>query len=60
MRAPAQRRALGALFFLLTVFFAGIAVTAGDAGVWPVAVPAAAMALWLATLAYGSFARRSR
>ena len=57
MRAPGQRRALGALFALLTLLFAGIAFTAGSAAAdgraagWVVAIAAAVLALWLATLA---------
>ena len=51
MRAPSQRKALGALFLLLCLFFAGIAAAALDAGVWPIALAAAALALWLSTLA---------
>jgi hypothetical protein len=51
VRAPSQRRALGALFLLLFLFFGGIAVAALEAGVWPIAFTAAALALWLSTLA---------
>jgi fructose-1,6-bisphosphatase/inositol monophosphatase family enzyme len=51
VRGPSQRRALGALFFVLCVFFAGIAAAAFDAGVWPIAIAAATLALWLSTLA---------
>jgi hypothetical protein len=51
VRGPSQRRALGALFLVLCVFFAGIAAAAFDAGVWPIALAAAALALWLSTLA---------
>jgi hypothetical protein len=51
VRAPSQRYALGALFLLLCFFFAGIAAAAFDAGVWPIALAAAALALWLSTLA---------
>jgi hypothetical protein len=51
VRAPSQRHALGALFLLLCLFFAGIAAAAFDAGVWPIALAAAAIALWLSTLA---------
>ncbi len=43
----AQRRALGALFLVLTFLFAGIAAAGTSAGVWPVAVAAAALALWM-------------
>ncbi|MFL5944754.1 MAG: hypothetical protein ACJ74D_06810 [Gaiellaceae bacterium] len=52
-----QRRALGALFFLLAVGLAGIAVGAirgaRDEGVgWAIAVAAAALAVWLASMAF--------
>jgi len=52
-----QRRALGALFFLLAVGFAGIAVAAAygarqvGAG-WIIAVAALALAVWFATMAF--------
>ena len=58
MRLPSQRRALGALFLLLFVFFAGIAWAALAAGVWPVAVAAAALGVWIGTLAAGALRRR--
>jgi formate hydrogenlyase subunit 3/multisubunit Na+/H+ antiporter MnhD subunit len=45
--APAQRRALGALFAVLALAFAGIAVAAGGAGKWVIAVAAAALAVWM-------------
>jgi hypothetical protein len=51
MAALSQRRALRALFFVLTIAFGLIAFWAGRAGVWPIAITAAALALWLATLA---------
>ena len=52
-----QRRALGALFALLAIGFAGIAFAAADAGRsvaagWIIALAAAALAVWLASLAY--------
>ena len=52
-----QRRALGALFFLLAVGFAGIAFAAAygarhvGAG-WIIAVAAAALAFWFAGMAF--------
>jgi hypothetical protein len=52
--AISQRRALGGLFLLLTLAFAGIAVAAVDAGVWVIALAAAVLAGWLAGLAFGS------
>jgi hypothetical protein len=49
--APSQRRALGALFLLLAVGFAGIAWAAGAAGQWIILAAAAAIGLWLGSLA---------
>jgi membrane protein YdbS with pleckstrin-like domain len=49
--ASRQRRALGALFLLLAVAFAGIAFAAGTADEWIIVGAAAAIALWLAGLA---------
>ena len=51
MPAPSQRKALGVLFFLIAVFFVGIAVTAFEADVWVVAVAAGALALWMGSMA---------
>ncbi len=51
MAAPAQRRALGALFFVLAALFGGIAFAAARARVWPVAAAAVALAFWLAGMA---------
>jgi hypothetical protein len=53
--APAQRRAQGALFAFLTVFFAGIAAAAYTAGAWVIAVAAAVLTLWMAGLAIRMF-----
>jgi hypothetical protein len=50
VRAPTQRRALGALFLVLAALFAGIAFAGTSAGVWPVAIAGAALALWMLTL----------
>jgi hypothetical protein len=47
VRAPTQRRALGALFLLLAALFAGISVAGTNAGVWPIAIAGAALALWM-------------
>ena len=58
MARQRPRRALGALFLVLTLLFAGIAVAAGRAEVWPVAIPAAVLGAWLATMA--AAALRSR
>jgi hypothetical protein len=49
--APSHRRALGALFLLLAVSFAGIAFAAGSAKEWIIVAAAAAIALWFAGLA---------
>jgi hypothetical protein len=58
---PGQRRAQGALFAFLTVFFAGITAAAFDARVWVIAVAGAALTLWMGSLAVRTFraARRS-
>jgi hypothetical protein len=53
VRAPSQRRALGALFALLTALFGLIAVAALAAGQWVVGAAAGALAVWM-----GSFALR--
>jgi hypothetical protein len=45
-----QRRALGVLFLLITLAFAGIAIAAAGAGVWPVAIAAAVLGVWMSTL----------
>jgi hypothetical protein len=52
-----RRPALGALFALLASGFAGMAWAAGrgaegDVGRWVVAGAAAALAIWLATMAF--------
>jgi hypothetical protein len=52
-----QRRALGALFALLAVGFAGIAFAAAygarNAGAgWVIALAAVVLAVWLASMAY--------
>jgi membrane protein YdbS with pleckstrin-like domain len=49
--ASPQRRALGALFLLLAVAFAGIAFAAGTAKEWVIVAAAAAIAVWMAGLA---------
>ena len=61
--AVPQRRALGALFFVLAVFFGGVAVTAfaaDDRTVWVIGVAAGGLALWLAGLAIRGFRRAAR
>jgi hypothetical protein len=52
-----QRPALGALFALLALAFAGGAFAAGygaggEVGRWVIALAAAALALWLASMAF--------
>ena len=53
---PSQRRALGALFAFLALGFAGIAsaAIAASAGArsWVVGAAAAAIAVWMASLAF--------
>ena len=58
--AARQRRALGALFLVLAVFFAGIAITAAWAGgtAWVIAVAAAILGLWLTSVARSALRRR--
>ncbi len=55
MAASSQRRALGALFFLLGVGFAGVAYAAGVSAAgarrWVVVAAAAALAVWMWSLA---------
>ena len=46
--------ALTALFTVLTLAFAGIALAAALAGRWPIAVAAAALAAWTGTLVTGA------
>ncbi|HKG09255.1 MAG TPA: hypothetical protein VKB07_01695 [Gaiellaceae bacterium] len=63
MRAPSQRRALGALFALIAIFFVGIAVTAFEATrdepwVWVIVFASSALALWMGSMAFRAlFAR---
>ncbi len=52
MAAPAQRRALGVLFLVLTALFGLIAVAAVDARQWVVALAALALAAWLVSMAW--------
>ena len=58
MAAPSQRSALGALFLVLAGLFAGIAVAAGGAEVWVIAVAGAAISLWLVSLSVRAFRSR--
>ncbi|HEY8630074.1 MAG TPA: hypothetical protein VIL73_05920 [Gaiellaceae bacterium] len=55
-----QRPALGALFALLAIAFAGVAFAAGngaggEVGRWIIAFAAAALAVWLASMAFRAF-----
>ncbi len=45
-----QRHALGLLFLVLALGFAGIAVESARAGVWVVGVAAAALGGWMLTM----------
>ena len=55
MARAGQRRVQGALFAFLTVFFAGIAWTAYEASVWPIALAAAVLTVWMGGLAIRTF-----
>jgi hypothetical protein len=62
MRTPSQRRALGALFALIAIFFAGIAIT-GLTGAekplgWVIAFAAGALALWMGSMAFRTLSTR--
>ena len=50
MGKPSQRRALGALFLLLTAIMAGIAWAAYKADQWVILIAAAVIAAWMGTL----------
>jgi hypothetical protein len=45
-----QRHALGLLFLVLGLAFGGIALAAGRAGQWVIAVAAAALGGWMLTM----------
>jgi hypothetical protein len=51
---------LAALFVVLTCAFAGIAVDAGLAGRWVIAVAAAVLAAWMGTFALTALRRTRR
>ena len=53
-----QRHALGLLFLFLAACFAGIALAAGRAGQWVIALAAAVLGAWLATMALRGLRRR--
>ena len=57
MTARTQRRALGALFFVLAALFAGMAVAAADNGPWPVTVAAAVLGIWMLGMAVRAWRR---
>lgn len=50
MAKPSQRKALGALFLVLTAIIAGIAWAAYKADQWVIAAAAGVLATWLASL----------
>ena len=58
MPVPSQRRALGVLFLVLAVAFAGFAWAAGAAHVWVIAAAAGVLAAWMASLAWQQLRRR--
>ena len=45
---------LAALFTVITLAFAGIAVAGGLAGRWVIALAAGALAAWMGTIAWGA------
>jgi hypothetical protein len=49
-----------ALFTVLTLGFAGIAVAGATAGRWIIALAAAALAAWMATVAWSALRRIRR
>ncbi len=51
---------LAALFTVITISFAGIAVASALAGRWPIAVAAGALAVWMSTLVGSALRRRRR
>jgi len=55
--APSQRRALGTLFLVICLAFAGVAYAAAVAHVWAIVAAAAALALWMGSLAWHMIAR---
>ena len=57
-RMLSQRHALGLLFVVLGLGFAFIAVSAALAGYWVIGVPAAALAVWMASMSARLLRRR--
>jgi hydrogenase/urease accessory protein HupE len=51
VKVPSQRPAMGALFLILCLVFAGIAVAAFAANAWVIAFAATVLGLWLLTMA---------
>jgi hypothetical protein len=51
---------MAALFSVLTLGFAAIAIGAGAAGRWVIAVAAAAIAAWMGTVAWSALRRVRR
>jgi hypothetical protein len=51
---------LAALFAVITLSFAGIAVASALAGRWVITVAAAALAAWMSTLVAGALRKRRR
>ena len=47
-----QRHALGLLFLVLALGFAGIALAAAREGIWVIAAAAAALGGWMATMSF--------
>jgi membrane associated rhomboid family serine protease len=58
VRAPSQRRGLGALFLLLAAILAGIAYAAYRADQWVILVAAGVLAAWMGTLVLRSWRTR--
>ena len=48
---------LAVLFFLITAGFAAIALWSAEASRWPIAAAAAALAAWMATVAWAALRR---
>ena len=53
-----QRHALGALFLVLALGFAFVAVSSGRAGFWVIAVAAGALGGWMASMSLKLLRRR--
>ena len=57
MAARSQRRALGALFFVLGALFSGMALAAAGAEVWVIAIAAGVLGVWMLGLAVRAWRR---